>query len=174
MQKKTADQQEISHLIYCPDILHFLPKDPFSDKTFRTIFKKLLSVEVRIESSSPENQIASNEKLMFHISKREETIGKTILLIQLESKSDVFFEYRCEIDSESFLILKEINGLSGDFAQFVSGTADLFVKIFKKPLDFLLIFYIDPKGSGRLEITQNFDYKVGSCLVRVIQSLLRF
>ena len=160
MKNLDKDKEEIKNLVYSSDILHFLPKDPFVDKSFKTLFRKTLPVEVRMESSNMENQVATNEKLLFIISKREETLGKSVLMIRLESKKDVYFQYQCQIDIDTYSILKEINGLSSNFNQFISGTADLFVKIFKKPFDFLLIFFIDDKGAGRLEITQNFDYKV--------------
>ena len=156
-----TDKEDVKKLIYTSDIAHFLPKNPFLDKSFKSLFKKTLSVEVRIDSSKTESQVATNEKLLFHLSKREETIGNSVMLIQMESKKDVYFEYRCQIDSESYEILREINSLSTNFNQFIDGTANLFVKMYKKPLDYLLIFYMDEKGAGRLEITQNFDYKVG-------------
>ena len=160
MKKADQDKEEVKNLIYTSDIVHFLPKDPFKDLTFKKLFKKTLSVEIRMESSGIENQVATNEKLLFIINKKEQTLGKSIMMMRLESKKDVYFEYQCQIDHESYAILKEINTLTSSFNQFIDGVGDLFCKIYKKPFDFLLIFFIDDKGAGRLEITQNFDYKV--------------
>ena len=160
MQKQKQKQKGVQELIYNRDLLPLLPENPNKDSNFKTIFSKSIQTEVRMDSGDQVNQVAMCENLMFTISRKEEALKAFELKIRVESQKDVFFHYRSQIDEECFAMLREVNQLDSGLGGFVSGVIDLFVKIYRKPADFLLIFYIDPNGGARLEVTQNFDYKV--------------
>lgn len=152
--------KNVEDLIYNDDLLPLLPQNPNKDPNFKTIFSKQLQTEIRMDSELQENQVAMSENLIFTISKKEEALSAFELVIRLESSKDVFFHYRSEIDQENFEMLREVNSLDSNLEKFVDGVIDLFIKIYRKPTDFLLIFFINSQGAGRLEVTQNFDYKV--------------
>ena len=79
--------------------------------------------------------------------------------IELTSENDLFFNYICQIDDETFRQMQVNQKLMIEFLEYTKVLINMASQCIKEPNTYLACFIMTPAGSAKLDFVQNVQYK---------------
>lgn len=128
------------------------------------IFDEIIPIEIRVENEENDNKVGIVEKIKINIFKRED-YGKTVFYkINLISNSDLFFNYKLEINEENLSQILENNEINMHLDEFGNAILKMLSNLKNNLENYFIVFIMLKDGTGKLEIYQNLEYKYISLL----------
>lgn len=147
-----------SHELYPEKFALVYGHDPELADGFLRVFSGKFPVEIRMDSANGP-KVGIEQKLLFHLYRREEYSKSIILKLVLLSDLDLFFHYTVVISMENFEQLKDRNSLELDIEQFSQKLIALFNNIQNEPGAYFLSLTFADESRAQLEIFQQTYYK---------------
>jgi hypothetical protein len=134
--------------------------DPNLGEGFKIIFDREIPIELRLQDNNTGAQEAGTlESIKTKIMIQGELQNPSVLKMELTSESDLFFNYVCVVEDNSYAKMRDEQKLNID----MNGLPNLLIKIFnncqKDPNTYFAVLFITGDGPARLDFIQNLEYK---------------
>ena len=139
-------------------------RDPSLGKDLIKIYEEQVPFEIRHQDEDISNN-GTFESLLCKILTPEETNEQASnIKIEIACDKDLFFYYKCDVNSELFYRIKQSQKLTCNYNSF----SDLLIKHFDNCINdtkkFLAVFNMQKDGTAKLELFENLEHKFGELI----------
>ena len=138
-------------------------RDPSLGQDLMKIYEEEIPFEIRKENQDI-NDNGTFENLLCKILTSDEMNQTPRTVIEIGCDKDLFFYYKCEINSELFETIKENQKLTCNFNDFSDLVINFFDSCIKDMKKFLAVFNVLGEGKGRMELFENLEHKYGELI----------
>ena len=145
-------------------------RDPSLGQDLIKIYEEEIPFEIRKENQDISDN-GTFESLLCKILTSDDINQLPRTVIEIGCDKDLFFYYKCEINSELFEKIKEEQKLTCNFNDFSDLLINFFDDCIKDTKKYLAVFSILNSGKGKMELLENLEHKFGELIVLDFKSV---
>ena len=138
-------------------------RDPSLGQDLIKIYEEEIPFEIRKENQDVSDN-GTFESLLCKILASDETNHLPRTVIEIGCDKDLFFYYKCEINSELFEAIKESQNLTCNFNDFSDLLINFFDDCIKDTKKYLAVFTVLNNEKGKMELLENLEHKFGELI----------